>query len=40
MQLKEYVEDIKLEITGGILELEISDDIISKLVIKSKTKGC
>lgn len=35
MQLKEYVEDIKLEITGGILELEISDDIISKLVKKS-----
>lgn len=35
MQLEDYIEDIKLEITGGVLELEISDEIIAKLVKKS-----
>lgn len=32
MTLEEYVDDIKLELTGGVLELEISDEIIAKTV--------
>jgi len=32
MTLEDYVEAIKLELTGGILELEISDEIIAKVV--------
>lgn len=32
MKLEEFVEHIKDELTGGILELEISDDEIGKLV--------
>lgn len=35
MELSEYVSEIKLELTGGVLELEISDEIISKVVMKS-----
>ena len=32
MQMKEYIEAIKLELTAGVLELEISDGIIEKTV--------
>lgn len=35
MELYEYVDDIKLQITGGVLNLEISDETIGKLVEKS-----
>ena len=35
MTLTDYVEAIKLELSGGILELEISDEIIGKLVLQS-----
>ena len=35
MQLQDYVDNIKLELTGGILQLEISDDDIAKLVGQS-----
>ena len=34
-KLEDYVEDIKLELTGGLLELEISDEIIGKTVNKA-----
>ena len=33
--LKDYVEDIKLELTSNVLELEISDEIIAKTVNKA-----
>ena len=36
--LKDYIEDIKLELTGGILELEIDDDTIGKVVKRSFTE--
>ena len=32
MTLEEYVENIKFELTGGILELEIDDETIGKAV--------
>ncbi len=32
MTLQEFVENIKMELTGGILELEIDDDTIGKIV--------
>jgi len=32
MQLTDYIEYIKLELTGGVLQLEISDEIIAKIV--------
>ena len=35
MTLEEYVDNIKLELTGGVLELEISDDVIAKTVEKA-----
>lgn len=35
MTLEEYIEAIKLELTGGILELEIPDEIIGKVVNKA-----
>ena len=35
MELQEYIDDIKLELTGGILELEIDDTIIGKIVNKA-----
>ena len=35
MELQDYVEDIKLELTGGITHLEIPDEIIAKLVNKT-----
>lgn len=35
MTLQEYVDDIKLILTGGVLRLEISDEAIGKLVLKS-----
>lgn len=35
MELSEYISEIKLELTGGVLELEISDEIISQIVRKS-----
>lgn len=34
MTLSEYIEDIKDELTGGVLELEISDDQIGRFVLK------
>lgn len=30
--LKDYIEDVKLELTGGVLELEIPDDTIGRVV--------
>jgi len=35
MKMQDLIENIKLEITGGVLELEIGDDILEKLVKKS-----
>lgn len=35
MTLEEVIEEIKLELTGGILELEITDDDIAKAVKKA-----
>lgn len=35
MELSEYISAIKLELTGGVLELEISDDVIGKTVIQA-----
>lgn len=35
MQLTDYIEAIKLELTGGLLELEITDEMIGKLVMQS-----
>ena len=35
MQLTDYIEYIKLELTGDILQLEISDEIIAKIVKQS-----
>ena len=35
MQLQQYVDDIKLMITGGVLELEIPDSTIAQVVNKS-----
>lgn len=32
MTLQEFVENIKMELTGGIIELEIDDDTIGKIV--------
>jgi hypothetical protein len=32
MKLEEYIENIKLEITGGVLELEIPDETLAKVV--------
>ena len=38
MTLEEYIEEIKLKLTGGVLELEISDEIIAKVVMNSLRK--
>ena len=35
MTLTEYIEEIKLEISGGILHLELTDEQIAKIVKKS-----
>ena len=35
MRLADYVNEIKLELTGGVLELEITDDVIASLVNKA-----
>ena len=35
MTLSEYIDDIKLTLTGGVLRLEISDEAIGKLVLKA-----
>ena len=35
MHLDDYVQEIKLELTGGVLELEIPDSTISQLVNKA-----
>ena len=35
MTLEEYVAEIKLELTGGVLNLEIKDDVIAQLVMTS-----
>lgn len=35
MTLQEYVEEIKLKLTGGVLELEIPDETIAKVVNNS-----
>lgn len=32
MELKEFIEDIKLKLTGGILTLEISDEVITNCI--------
>ena len=32
MNMAGYIEEIKLSVTGGILELEIDDSVIAKLV--------
>ena len=38
MTLQDYVEEIKLSLTGGLLELEIPDDTLGKVVMKSLRK--
>lgn len=35
MTLEEYIDFIKLELTGGVLELEISDDAIANQVMRA-----
>lgn len=35
MTLQDYVENIKLQLTGGLLELEIPDETLGKVVMKS-----
>lgn len=35
MQMSDYMDDIKLELTGGRLELEITDEVIEKLILKA-----
>ena len=35
MDLKDYISNIKLELTGGLLELEIDDEVIAKVVNQS-----
>ncbi len=35
MTLKEYIEEIKLKLTGGVLNLEISDEAIAKVINNS-----
>ena len=35
MRVADYVNEIKLELTGGVLELEITDDVIASLVNKA-----
>lgn len=35
MKLCDYISDIKLTLTGGVLRLEISDETIGKLVLKA-----
>lgn len=35
MTLAEYVREIKLELTGGVLDLEITDEVIASLVNKA-----
>lgn len=35
MTLAEYLDDIKLELTGGVLNLEVTDDILEKILMKS-----
>ena len=32
MKMQGYVDEIKLALTGGLLELEVSDDVIQKIV--------
>ena len=32
MEMKAYIDEIKLDVTGGILELEIDDSVITKIV--------
>lgn len=35
MTLQEYTDNIKLKLTGGVLHLEISDDVIAKIIESS-----
>lgn len=35
MELQEYVDNIKLELTGGVLELEVDDETLGKIVKRS-----
>lgn len=35
MELKDYINDIKLELTGGILQLEVDDKTLAKVVHKA-----
>lgn len=35
MKLQDYIDEIKLELTGGLLELEITDETIASLVNKA-----
>ena len=35
MKLQDYISEIKLELTGGLLELEITDETIAALVNKA-----
>lgn len=35
MTLQEYIDEIKLELTGGVLELELTDDQLGKIVKKA-----
>ena len=35
MKLQEYIEEVKLELTGGILDLEIPDETLGKIIMKA-----
>lgn len=35
MKLQDYIDEIKLELTGGLLELEITDETIASLINKA-----
>lgn len=35
MHLQDYIEEIKLELTGGILDLELTDEQLGKVVLKA-----
>lgn len=35
MNIQQYIDNIKLELTGGVLELELSDEVLAQVVRKS-----
>ena len=35
MQMQDYIDEIKLELTGGVLELELPDTTLAQVVNKA-----